>query len=621
MAQDKKRNEEIMRGEAQETVDIERLKYRFFFETYVRLILPILLPVVLFALITWGVAVRSLQRQIDADFAAKTEGWRDAISAVTNELERLNINLSTSPSISRKLRGVMQKADGGIPAQEYETFSAIMDLICSSFVSNLYVDSLYLYFDAGGDYFISSDNTILSLRYYPDTGWYDSYREADVSREAWSQLRTVGESTGGPVQMLTLYRRIYAGSAGEGQGVLVLNIPQNRLNRLLEEIGEEKEEGRLLFVLEEEGKPLFGNEEFWRVCGEQADAGILPMRTEAGQMTFGEEEYVLRVIPLESKDLFFAAAMPRSALYAAPQRLTVLLGAVFVLAVIFCARVALGCARSDARNIERIMDSIERARKGQPAPLAARGKRRDAYAYIVHSVVDAFLQKDYMAVQLAQHEQQEKVLRLTALRAQMNPHFLFNTMETIKWKAIALTGGDNQASDMLENLAQILRYSLEAGGDEVSLQEELDIGECYMAIQRVRYRERFCFTIDMPAALMPARVMKLMFQPLLENCIYHGVKGKSTPTTIVLAGHEEDGMLCMSVRDDGLGMTPQALETVRKRLEDGYVSEGEHIGLYHTNKRLRLIYGDLYGISVDSRPGAGTCVSIRIPLCMGEPGV
>ena len=104
------------------------LKYRFFLRTYARMILPILIPVLCFAFITWSVAVRSLNRQIDQDYAARVEGWSDTIGAVTDELERLNLNLSTSPSVTRRLRSVMRSAESGVAAEEYETFSAIISL-------------------------------------------------------------------------------------------------------------------------------------------------------------------------------------------------------------------------------------------------------------------------------------------------------------------------------------------------------------------------------------------------------------------------------------------------------------------------------------------------------------
>lgn len=588
------------------------LKYRFFLRTYARLILPILIPVLCFAFITWSVAVRSLNRQIDQDYAARVEGWSDTIGAVTDEMERLNLNLSTSPSVTRKLRSVMRSAESGVAAEEYETFSAIMDMIYSSFVSNLYVDSLYIYFDAGGHYFLSSDNAIADMRYYADAGWVELYRNAPAGRDAWAQLRTVESGEDGAVRMLTLFRRLYSGSGMESQGVLVLNIPQQRLNRLLTQMGDE-DEADMLYVVNEEGTPLFGDEAFEAY----GDTALLTAQAVEGanvRVQSGGTEYVVRRHALSSKGLWLIAAVPASHLYAAPDRLSLLLMLVIIVAVIVCAQVAYSCARRDAASIEQIMDSIERARNGQAAQQAGQARgRQDAYGYILSSVVDAFLQKDFLSVQLAERRQHEKVLELTALRAQLNPHFLFNTMETIKWKAVALTGGENPASDMIENLAQILRYALDAGEDGVTLREELEICGCYMAIQRVRYRESFSYEVDVPEAMMEERVMKLLFQPLLENSIYHGVKGKTTPTRIRLRARRDDGVLSLVVEDDGLGMSAQSLEKVRERLRTGYTRSGEHIGLYNTNKRIALVYGEGYGIRIDSGEGKGTRVEIRIP--------
>ena len=588
-------------------MNVKSLKFRFFLRAYARLILPILIPVVLFALITWWIAVRSLNTQIDGDFAACVQSWNNSISAVTGELERLNLNLSTSPSITRKLSSVMQKAENGIGEEDYETFSVIMDMIYSSFVSNLYVDSLYIYFDAGGDYFLSGDSAIANMRYFADTQWVTLYRQAPAQRDAWAELRSVRSAAGEEVPMLTLFRRLYSNL--QSQGVLVLNIPQQRLGRLLEQLDEAHD---MLFVVDEEGNVLFGDD----AC---AQFGAVDALTDAAlpqQMTrvrVGGETYVVRKEALTSQGMFLIAAASEASLYASPRRLSVLLLIVLIVSVAFCIHVADSCARNEARSIEQIMDSIERARLGQDVRNGERRGKTDVYGYILQSVVDAFLEKDYLAVQLAERVQREKVLELMALHAQLNPHFLFNTMETIKWKAVALTGGENAASDMLENLAQILRYALESGEDGVTLRQEIEICGCYMAIQRVRYRERFDYEVEVPEILMDERVMKLVFQPLLENCIYHGVRGKQTPTVIRLRARRDDDVLSLTVEDDGLGMSAETLEEVRRRLRTGYTRSEEHIGLYNTNKRLQLIYGEAYGIRIDSRQGKGTRVEIQIP--------
>lgn len=197
---------------------------------------------------------------------------------------------------------------------------------------------------------------------------------------------------------------------------------------------------------------------------------------------------------------------------------------------------------------------------------------------------------------------------LALLQAQINPHFLYNTMDTIIWLIEA--GKNEEATRMVSELSNFFRHSLSKGRDVITLAEEESQVRSYLQIQQARYADILRYTIDLPDRLAGARLPKLTLQPLVENALYHGIKMKRGMGHIYILGSEEDGDIRLQVTDDGAGMTPERLEQVTRSIEQG---ERVGFGLSTIHERLRLMFGEPYGLTIHSRPGVGTTVTVRIP--------
>lgn len=199
--------------------------------------------------------------------------------------------------------------------------------------------------------------------------------------------------------------------------------------------------------------------------------------------------------------------------------------------------------------------------------------------------------------------------QLQALQSQINPHFMYNTLETIKWVVMDLEENDDQASSMIEMLADVIRYSLDMEHYLVKLEEEIRYTKSYINILRIRYGDRFKVYWNVEAEDRNTHVLKLCLQPLIENAIIHGIVPKRRETgTICISVKDVKEDLCIEVSDDGVGIAPEKLEELRSDLESAPVLKGEHVGLRNVNLRTKLVFGDAYGISVFSEPDAGTRV-------------
>ena len=197
---------------------------------------------------------------------------------------------------------------------------------------------------------------------------------------------------------------------------------------------------------------------------------------------------------------------------------------------------------------------------------------------------------------------------LALLQAQINPHFLYNTMDTIIWLIEA--DRPQAAVEMVSNLSNFFRHSLSRGEDVIPLKEEEQHVRSYLQIQQARYKDILEYTIQIDPGLREARLPKLTLQPLVENALYHGIKRKRGKGCICITGREEAGDVLLQITDDGAGMTEARLEELSRAIERG---ERPGFGLATVHERLRLLFGSPYGLTLSSREGVGTTVTVRFP--------
>lgn len=207
-----------------------------------------------------------------------------------------------------------------------------------------------------------------------------------------------------------------------------------------------------------------------------------------------------------------------------------------------------------------------------------------------------------------------KKAELRALQAQINPHFLYNTLDTIIWMAEARK--TEQVIEIVTALSSFFRLSLSKGKDWITIGEELERTRSYLTIQKMRYRDIMDFKIEADEAVLNNTILKLILQPLVENALYHGIKNKRGGGEIVVrARQKSDSEVLLEVEDDGIGLTPERLDQLRAELDndagDMKLESGFAIG--NVNKRIRLYYGKQYGLSLESEYNTGTCATLVIP--------
>jgi len=210
-----------------------------------------------------------------------------------------------------------------------------------------------------------------------------------------------------------------------------------------------------------------------------------------------------------------------------------------------------------------------------------------------------------------------KKAELRALQAQINPHFLYNTLDTIIW--MAESRKTDQVVTIVSALSSFFRISLSKGMDWITINEEVERIRSYLTIQKMRYRDILDFKIEVDQDVAENTILKLILQPLVENALYHGIKNKRQGGTIsVRARRNGEAEVLLEVEDDGIGFTPEKLAQLRAELDDdsGDIKMESGYGIGNVNNRIRLYYGKQYGLSVQSEYATGTCVTLVIPAKM-----
>ena len=286
---------------------------------------------------------------------------------------------------------------------------------------------------------------------------------------------------------------------------------------------------------------------------------------------------------------------------------------IYVLVALGLIAVALVISSEIARNItfpiQKLRDSMKRVQKGDFSAAEIEvysdneiGSLTRSFNVMTHKI------QDLMAQNIQEQEQKRKI-ELKALQSQINPHFLYNTLDSIIWMA---EGKKNEEVVLMTaSLARLLRQSISIENELVTIGQEIEYVRSYLTIQKMRYKDKLEFEINVDSRITHAQIIRLVLQPIVENAIYHGLKYKESKGMLKVHGYELGERIIIDITDDGVGMDEETLKHIYDKHKVNYHSNG--VGVYNVQQRLVLYYGKEYGIIYHSEKGKGTTATVVIP--------
>ena len=307
---------------------------------------------------------------------------------------------------------------------------------------------------------------------------------------------------------------------------------------------------------------------------------------------------------------YMVTILPSKPLITQSNQLILQLLAIYLAILIFAILLANFLARSITNRLSSVIMQMKKVRQGPPVPMESPqahdeiGDLIDTYNYMTRKM-DELIQKQ------AKASEDLRIAEFNSLQAQINPHFLYNTMDMINWQA--LQGHTAEVSTAVQNLSKFYKLTLSRKKGISTIEREEEHVSIYISLQNMRYHDSIDFISDIPDELMEYQIPKLTLQPVVENSILHGILEKETKSgTIVLTGWLEDTDIVLLVSDDGVGISPEKMPTILSGTGQSS-SGGTNIAIYNTHRRLQILYGQKYGLTYTSTPGQGTEVQIRIP--------
>ncbi|MDQ0114945.1 cache domain-containing sensor histidine kinase [Paenibacillus harenae] len=265
------------------------------------------------------------------------------------------------------------------------------------------------------------------------------------------------------------------------------------------------------------------------------------------------------------------------------------------------------------RNLQRNMRKVEKGNfdvQAEVTQMNEIGQLARTFNMMVGQI------KNLMQEIFDTHENKRKS-ELQLLQAQINPHFLYNTLDSIVW--MAEMKKHEEVVEMTSALAKLFRAGITKEQELVPIRIELEHITNYLLIQKMRYSSKLDYRLEISDSILGCKTLKILLQPFVENAIYHGIRNKPGSGTIVIRGMETQDGIVFEVEDDGLGMTEEQLEKIWEASGGEWKNGG--IGIRNVNERIRLYFGQAYGISIRSELAEGTCVTIRIPKIEGSGGM
>ena len=410
--------------------------------------------------------------------------------------------------------------------------------------------------------------------------------------------------------VITLSRGIrnYTGE-GDSDGVVFIDLNYSAISELCTQnsVGTKG----YVFILDQDGNIVYHpqQQQLYNELQTENISLIMNAKTDVVTAGKGDDEKIYALSHSETTGWTIVGCMNMSELLKNSRKAR----SIYVLVALGLIAVALVISSEIARNItfpiQKLRDSMKRVQKGDFSAAEIEvysdneiGSLTRSFNVMTHKI------QDLMAQNIQEQEQKRKI-ELKALQSQINPHFLYNTLDSIIWMA---EGKKNEEVVLMTaSLARLLRQSISIENELVTIGQEVEYVRSYLTIQKMRYKDKLEFEINVDPRITHAQIIRLVLQPIVENAIYHGLKYKESKGMLKVHGYELGERIIIDITDDGVGMDEETLKHIYDKHKVNYHSNG--VGVYNVQQRLVLYYGQEYGIIYHSEKGKGTTATVVIP--------
>lgn len=568
------------------------------------------IPVLLVGIVAYSVSAKVIMDTTQE----KTVNAIDMLCASIDELffEVQNLCKNTAEDIT--MQRLMRRKFENIKEQYSADLEGSMEL-AFSVASTDSVFGLYVIGENGGKYKSNAASFIVENSL--ERPWYR--RVFEGNQPVWFPIhqysyavKTIDDS------YLSVGVPFVDKASGDACGIVMADIEVKQLERIIER-GVNGQES--IYLLNEDGNIMYSRGTL--LDGKNLEEEIIRETVMQANLVSGEsallpnKDYLMVCRPLAQSGFKIMGVIPKSQIRKSTDFVAAAMG--MALLVVIVASILGGVYVADTvtrpiRKLEKIMIQVESG----DLSVRMHSKYNDEIGRMSKSF-DAMLDETQKLIdQVIQEQKKLRQSELKVLQAQITPHFLYNSLDSVRW--LLRLGKVEQAEQMLEALSTLFMVALSRGKEVISIKDEIRHVTSYLIIESMIYSKKIQYTIEVEPEIESYKTLKLLLQPLVENAIYHGIKSKNGMGEICVCVVEEKNGISLTVRDTGVGMSEEQVKILQEELDTlqkpQTIQKG--YGLFNVNERVKLFYGSEYGVKVTSCQGEWTEVSIRIPKVTGD---
>jgi two-component system sensor histidine kinase YesM len=424
----------------------------------------------------------------------------------------------------------------------------------------------------------------------------------DIADQKWYQELDKNETVWACIEgKLSIARNLYSQDDYTMKvGVLVVSLDSDMLEELL--INSEKEQ--IFFIVDADGNVLLTNDSEHYYSSILLDNDSEYYCDEFKMVETDFDNYYYRYSEISDSDIYLFSIVPSDSLKKANNEVMDQTRYMYILMAALIIILIAPITRLTTKKLKLIGDTMEEMKDGSLKKINSDGGEKDEISRLIHKYNDMVDTVEESLKQQYALGEEKKDAELRALQSQINPHFLYNTLDMINW--MAQKNEKDNVREVIQAMSKFYRMTLSKGEDIITIRDELNMCEAYMNIQKKRFKGRINYIQNVEDDIYDCLIPKITLQPIIENAIVHGINEKKDLRGMIrVDGWQEDGRIILSVTDDGVGFH-----------KDDNTGNGSHYGMKNIQKRLEVFYGEKIELQVESTVGIGTCVIINIPVIL-----
>lgn len=398
----------------------------------------------------------------------------------------------------------------------------------------------------------------------------------------------------------------------ENIGIMTIGVPEEEISQIGKEVNEVYN-GEIV-ILNEFDEVVFCSNNFEETAWEQVKTYLADQTMEdEKEINFDEGDYI-GYYKIQNKGKYKVLLYAKKAdVFAEVYKSLQMLQLTFLIYAVVSIVLAVILSQNMTRPLRKLTNLIKEVQKGNMS-VRFHVKYDDEIGVIGKNFNIMLDEMQKMLEDIIAVNNLKKQTEIDALKGQINPHFMYNTLET--FRMMAINKEHYELADMIFLFSKMLRYNISTMNEMTTIDKELEYLNYYVSIMNYRYKNQYVLLVDIPEELKSYQIIKLIMQPIVENCIEHGYRGqKNGKKCILVKTYVEEGNCIIEISDEGVGISQESEETLKKMLSMKYSekSSSSSIGLWNINQRVVLNYGENYGITINKKEGGGTKVVVKLP--------